>query len=142
MGHARGPLRICIRDERIRVLDLEGAIELALGELRSGPTLSAFGIAREDCALAHIDYFHSIDMASNLLAQALADVRGVGIQAIHHEFSPQPAPCDCESCIGPEKAREAVKKHRAAYTNVKEWIEVCGTRTGTSTSEPSPQAAG
>jgi hypothetical protein len=55
---------------------LAEAIEVALGSLPSGPGLSAFGVAREDCALAHIDYFASVDMAAAHLADVLAEARG------------------------------------------------------------------
>lgn len=101
-----------------QIEQLSTAIEHALGELRTGPPIGAFGIAREDCALAHIDFFHSIEIATVVLAGALAEVRGTTMAAIFEEFGTKSAPCDCESCVGPEKAREAREKHRAAYTNV------------------------
>lgn len=104
-------------------VDLERAIEIALGCLRSGPSLSAFGIAREDCALVHIDYFSEIQGASSVLANALAEVRGTDAATIYREFGPGESPCDCRSCVGEEKARAAKEKHAASYSNVKEWVD-------------------
>lgn len=101
----------------------EAAIEEALHSLRGGPPLGAFGIAREDCALAHIDYFNGIEGAILALSQALAEARGTTTAAIFEEFSNPTLPCDCASCVGPEAAAAAREKHRAAYTNVKEWVD-------------------
>lgn len=97
------------------------AIELALHALSSGPPLGAFGIAREDCALAHMDYFAAVDAAIFHLASVVAQARGKDVTAILSECRVEPVPCDCESCIGVEAATAAREKHRAAYTKVKEW---------------------
>ena len=100
---------------------LVAAIEEALHAIPAGPTLGEFGFAREDCALVHIDYFSGVEGAVVALAQALAEERGTTTSAIFEEFGNDVRPCDCVSCVGPEGAKAAREKHRAAYTNVKEW---------------------
>lgn len=97
------------------------AIELALHNLPSGPTLGAFGIAREDCALVHLDYFGTVDSAKMVLADALANVRGVSYSEIDEDHCCPHPRCDCKSCIGEEAAAQARAKYRAGYTFVKEW---------------------
>ena len=97
------------------------AIKLALWALPSGPTLSAFGIAREDCAIAHIDYFGAVDGVGGILNRALAEVEGIETHESWAKYGHPDRPCDCRSCVGPEAAAKAREKHRAAYTNVKEW---------------------
>lgn len=101
--------------------ELVRAIELAAPYLRGGPTLSAFGIAREDCALAHIDYFGGVDSALGVLLDAVAKTRGRDASDLYKELGLQSSPCDCSSCIGKEAAAEAREKHRAAYTRVATW---------------------
>lgn len=101
---------------------LESAIELALSILPHGPTLSAFGIAREDCALVHIDYFSDIESAGYHLAEALAEVRGTDAASIHREFARPDQPCDSSCCASPKEAKAAREKHIASYTNVKAWV--------------------
>lgn len=100
---------------------LAEAIEVALSCFGRGPTLGEFGIAREDCALCHIDYFGGVDMGAFHLANALADVRGTTAAEIWREHGTPARPCDCRSCVGEEAAKEARERHRAAYTNVAEW---------------------
>jgi hypothetical protein len=100
---------------------LETAIEEALQELPPSPTLGQFGIARDDCALVHIDYFAGIEGATHALAAALAEARGTTAAAIFEEFGRKSRPCDCQSCVGPEAAAAARDKYRAAYAHVKEW---------------------
>jgi hypothetical protein len=103
---------------------LAEAIELVISYLPDGPTLSAFGIARTDCALVHMDYFGAIESAKYGLAEALAVARGTDAASILREFGLPPRPCDNACCADPETAKAAREKHIAAYTNVKEWVEV------------------
>jgi hypothetical protein len=103
---------------------LARAVELVIGYLPNGPTLSAFGIARTDCALVHMDYFGDIESAKHGLAEALAAVRGTDAASILREFGLPPRPCDNACCADPETAKAARTKHIASYTNVKEWVEV------------------
>lgn len=102
---------------------LERAIEVVLGLLPDSPTLSAFGIAREDCALVHIDYFHDIEVAKYELAAALAEARETDAASIWREFGKPVKPCDNSCCASPEVAKAAREKHIASYRNVKEWME-------------------
>lgn len=94
---------------------LIATIRLVLPELGGGPTLSQFGIAREDCALAHIDYFTGISTAAMHLREAVREATGEELPYPRHR------PCDCRSCAGEEAHAEAVKRARASYTGVKEW---------------------
>jgi hypothetical protein len=100
---------------------LHAAIESALHQLWSGPTLGEFGIARDDCALVHIDYFTYIEGARYVLAEALAQETGRTAADVIAEFCPPSRPCDCRSCAGPEKAAEAHAKHREMYDKVAAW---------------------
>jgi hypothetical protein len=104
--------------------ELAEAIELVIGCLPDGPTLSAFGIAREDCAMVHMDYFGAVESARHELAGALAEARGTDAASILREFGLPPRPCDNACCADPETAKAARAKHIASYTNVKEWVEV------------------
>jgi hypothetical protein len=101
--------------------ELARAIELALPYLRGGPPLQAFGIAREDCALALIDYFGGVDSAMGVLLNALAETRGTTAGELFKELELPSQMCDCRSCAGPEAAAEARERHRKAYTNVRAW---------------------
>jgi hypothetical protein len=95
---------------------LAEAIELAIGCLPNGPTLRAFGIARVDCALVHIDHFSIVHSLKYELAAALAEARGTDAASIVREFGRVERPCT-------ETGKAAREKHIASYTNVKEWVE-------------------
>lgn len=103
---------------------LAKAIEVALSSFSGGPTLAAFGIAREDCALAHIDYFGGVNVGAMHLANILAETRGSTTAEIWAQFGPPTLPCDCRACVNEEEHAKALARHRAAYTNVKEWKEL------------------
>lgn len=93
---------------------LADAIRLALPYMGPGPTLEAFGIAREDCALAHIDFFGGVDGAAGILIEAMESA-GEDVPMLPIR------PCDCRSCAGLQASAEAREKHVAAYTNVAAW---------------------
>jgi hypothetical protein len=100
---------------------LAEAIKLALPYLGSGPPLGAFGIAREDCALAHMDYFGSVHSAAGVLMDALGSIEGIDGAEAWKRYGREVTPCDCRSCVGERAAAASRAKHRAAYTNVRAW---------------------
>lgn len=108
------------RKQRDRLVE---AIELVLPEMRSGPSLSAYGIAREDCALVHMDHFEGLSMAASHLLDVLGDVTGENSRELCDRLGMQTPPCDCRSCAGDEAHTAAVKKHRESYTLVEKFKE-------------------
>jgi hypothetical protein len=108
-------------EEDTPVNRLRKAVELALWCIHDGPTLGAFGHARDDCALVHMDYFTDLQYAQHILAEALADVTGRTVTEVIKEHGHESRPCDGPCCAGIDAAIEAAKKYREAYTYVKEW---------------------
>jgi hypothetical protein len=102
---------------------LAESIRVALPYLSGGPPLSAFGIARDDCALVHIDWFAGVDMAAMHLVNTLAEIRGVEPHVLYRELGRPERQCECRSCVGPERAAAAEARHRAAYEKVAAWVE-------------------
>jgi hypothetical protein len=108
-------------EEDTPVNRLRKAAELALWCIPPGPTLGAFGHARDDCALVHMDYFVGLDYAQHILAEAIADVTGANVTEVIKEHGHESRLCDGACCVGTDAAVKAAKKYRESYTYVKEW---------------------
>jgi hypothetical protein len=94
---------------------LTKAIEVALPYFGSGPPHSHYGHVKEDCALAHIDYFGGVSMAAGHLIEALSETTGEDRAEIYKRLVPN-TPCDCRACAGPEAAQKARDEYAATLT--------------------------
>lgn len=108
-------------EEDTPVNRLRKAAELALWCIPPGPSTGAFGHARDDCALVHMDWVSYLEDAQTILAEAIADVTGRKTSEVMKEHGHESRPCDSACCIGRDAAIEVAKKYREGYTYVKEW---------------------
>lgn len=86
---------------------LKEKLEFAMKELPRGPNNSAIGQVIEDCALVHVDYLASIDMAAHFICEALSEITGERLPEISTRLRPD-RKCDCPArgCAGPEEAQK------------------------------------